>query len=62
MSLKVALETLGFGPCYHMIKVFRHPEHAAELRHMRVVVRALSVALALLGIGALAPFRRRARA
>jgi hypothetical protein len=27
MSLKVALETLGFGPCYHMIEVFEHPEH-----------------------------------
>ncbi|MDQ2671621.1 MAG: sulfotransferase family protein, partial [Actinomycetota bacterium] len=28
MSLKVALETLGFDPCYHMIEVFAHPEHA----------------------------------
>jgi Sulfotransferase domain len=28
MSLKAALETLGFGPCYHMIEVFAHPEHA----------------------------------
>jgi hypothetical protein len=28
MSLKVALETLGFGPCYHMLEVFSHPEHA----------------------------------
>ena len=27
MSLKTALETLGFGPCYHMIEVFEHPEH-----------------------------------
>jgi len=27
MSLKVALETLGFGPCYHMMEVFEHPEH-----------------------------------
>ncbi len=27
-SLKAALETLGFGPCYHMIEVFSHPEHA----------------------------------
>jgi hypothetical protein len=27
-SLKAALETLGFGPCYHMMEVFRHPEHA----------------------------------
>ncbi|CAN5853464.1 sulfotransferase family protein [soil metagenome] len=28
MSLKVALEQLGFGPCYHMTEVFAHPEHA----------------------------------
>src|SRR5215217_8731156 len=27
MSLKVALEELGFGPCYHMSEVFEHPEH-----------------------------------
>jgi hypothetical protein len=27
MSLKVALETLGFGPCYHMSEVFANPEH-----------------------------------
>jgi hypothetical protein len=27
MSLKVALEDLGFGPCYHMSEVFEHPEH-----------------------------------
>jgi hypothetical protein len=27
MSLKVALEELGFGPCYHMIEVFEHPGH-----------------------------------
>jgi Sulfotransferase domain len=27
MSLKVALETLGFGPCYHMTEVFANPEH-----------------------------------
>ena len=27
MSLKVALEELGFGPCYHMIEIFEHPEH-----------------------------------
>ncbi len=27
-SLKAALETLGFGPCYHMTEVFAHPEHA----------------------------------
>ncbi len=28
MSLKTALEELGFGPCYHMTEVFEHPEHA----------------------------------
>lgn len=27
-SLKLALETLGFGPCYHMAEVFEHPGHA----------------------------------
>jgi hypothetical protein len=27
MSLKVALEELGFGPCYHMSELFEHPEH-----------------------------------
>ena len=27
MSLKVALEELGFGPCYHMTEAFEHPEH-----------------------------------
>ena len=29
MSLKVALEELGFGPCYHMIEVFEHPQHVS---------------------------------
>ena len=28
-SLKIALEMLGFGPCYHMVEVFAHPEHIA---------------------------------
>jgi hypothetical protein len=27
LSLKVALETLGFGPCYHMTEFFEHPGH-----------------------------------
>jgi hypothetical protein len=27
LSLKVALEELGFSRCYHMIEVFKHPEH-----------------------------------
>ena len=28
MSLKVALEELGYAPCYHMVEVFAHPHHA----------------------------------
>ncbi len=27
LSLKVALEELGFGPCYHMTEVFENPDH-----------------------------------
>jgi len=26
-SLKAALEMLGFGPCYHMQEINKHPEH-----------------------------------
>jgi len=29
LSLKNALEKLGFGPCYHMMEVFPRPEHVA---------------------------------
>jgi hypothetical protein len=29
LSLKVALEELGCGPCYHMIEVFDKPRHVA---------------------------------
>lgn len=29
LSLKGALERLGFGPCYHMVEVIEHPEHVA---------------------------------
>jgi hypothetical protein len=29
LSLKNALEKLGFGPCYHMIELFPRPEHIA---------------------------------
>ena len=28
-SLAVALETLGFGPCYHMLELGRNPDHAS---------------------------------
>ena len=27
MSLKDALERIGFGPCYHMVEEMKHPEH-----------------------------------
>jgi len=26
MSMKLALEQLGFGPCHHMVEVFMHPD------------------------------------
>jgi len=29
LSLKVALERLLGGPCYHMVEVFAHPDHVA---------------------------------
>jgi len=29
LSLKMALEQLGIGPCYHMVEVMMHPEAAA---------------------------------
>lgn len=29
LSLKTALERIGFGPCYHMMEVFQRPEHVA---------------------------------
>ncbi len=29
LSLKSALEKLGYGPCYHMMEVFPRPEHVA---------------------------------
>ena len=30
LSVKVALEELGFGPCYHMSEVFSHPDDAKQ--------------------------------
>ena len=30
LSLKTALEQLGFGPCYHAVEFMRHPEHQAR--------------------------------
>ena len=29
MSLKYALEQLGFAPCYHMVETLEHPGHDA---------------------------------
>ena len=29
LSLKAALEELGFGPCYHMTELFQHPDDLA---------------------------------
>jgi hypothetical protein len=29
LTLKAALETLGFGPCHHMLEVMEHPESMA---------------------------------
>ncbi|MCE2392517.1 MAG: sulfotransferase family protein [Proteobacteria bacterium] len=29
LSLKLALETLGVGPCYHMLEVRRNPDHVS---------------------------------
>jgi hypothetical protein len=29
LSLKYALEKIGFGPCYHMAELQAHPEHAS---------------------------------
>ena len=30
LSLKAALERLGFGPCYHAVEFMRHPSHQAR--------------------------------
>jgi sulfotransferase family protein len=30
LSLKAALEELGFSPCYHMVEVFNHPQDTAQ--------------------------------
>jgi hypothetical protein len=30
LSLKTALERLGFGPCYHAVEFMRHPEYQAR--------------------------------
>jgi len=30
LSLKIALERIGFGPCYHMMEVIPRPDHVAK--------------------------------
>ncbi|MBX3705816.1 MAG: hypothetical protein KF911_04205 [Pseudomonadales bacterium] len=32
LSLKLALERLGFGKCYHMMELFGHPDHVGRWR------------------------------
>ena len=32
LSLKFALETLGFDKCYHMMEVANHPDHVSSWR------------------------------
>ena len=32
LSLKLALEKLGFGPCYHMIEAYQRPDHLQPWR------------------------------
>ncbi len=34
LSLKTALEQLGFGPCHHMTEVFAHPEQWPHLERL----------------------------
>lgn len=34
-SLKMALEQLGFGACYHMFELMKHPEHGEEWEKLR---------------------------
>ncbi len=35
LSLKIALEQLGFGPCYHMMEVFKNPGFFRSLEKSR---------------------------
>jgi Sulfotransferase domain len=32
LSMRAALEVLGFGPCYHMFELLERPEHAPQWR------------------------------
>jgi len=36
LTLKLALERLGFGPCYHMVEVFRNSEAIGSLFEQRM--------------------------
>ena len=40
LSLKRALEELGFGPTYHMEEVFRHPSHVNQWYRFATTGRA----------------------
>jgi len=40
LSLKKALELLGFGPCHHMMEAMQHP---GQFRHLAAHVRGESV-------------------
>ncbi len=40
LSLKVALEELGFGPCYHFLEVIKHPGH---IKHWQAAADGESV-------------------
>ena len=33
LSLKLAIEKLGLGPCHHMMEVFGKPDHIALWQH-----------------------------
>lgn len=36
LSLKNALEKIGFGPCYHMMEVFPRPDHVAMWHQLAI--------------------------
>ena len=44
LTLKLALEELGFGPCYHMIELFEHGgKPHAELNGKPVEINKISI-------------------
>ena len=60
MSLKVALEELGFEPCYHMIELFAHPGKMVR-RRLAFTLAAPVVALSLGGLVLLSLRKRHRR-